>query len=128
VVDEALRRTGVVICTGGLGPTRDGVTRPAVAALLGRRLVIDEDWLATVHRRFEDRGIAMPPSNRVQAEVPEGGVLFSNPRGTAPGIGIEHDRGLVILLPGVPGEMRGLFQEQVLPYLFRRFTDREHPI
>ena len=73
-------------------------------------------------------GVPMPPSNRVQAEVPEGGVLFPNPRGTAPGIGIEDARGLVILLPGVPSEMRGLFEEEVLPYLFRRFTDREHPI
>jgi nicotinamide-nucleotide amidase len=127
-VDEALRRTGVVICTGGLGPTRDDFTRPVVAELLGRALHVDDAWLDTVRRRFEDRGVPMPPSNRVQAEVPEGGILFHNRRGTAPGIAIEDARGLVILLPGVPSEMRGLVEDEVLPYLARRFTDREHPI
>ena len=127
-VDEALRRTGVVLCTGGLGPTRDDFTRPVVAGLFGRALHIDTAWLETIRRRFEDRGVPMPPSNRVQAEVPEGGVLFPNRRGTAPGIAIDDARGLVILLPGVPSEMRGLVDDAVLPYLARRFTDREHPI
>jgi nicotinamide-nucleotide amidase len=128
-VEQALHRTGTVLCTGGLGPTRDDFTKPVIAALYGRRLMLDAAWLEVVQRRFRDRGIEMAANNRTQAEVPEGAILFPNARGTAPGLALEDPAlGLVVLLPGVPSEMRGLVQEHVLPFLIARLTERPYPI
>jgi nicotinamide-nucleotide amidase len=119
-LEPALRRCGVVLCTGGLGPTADDLTREAVAQLFGRRLVLDNDWLDVLRARHARRGLAMADSNRVQAELPEGALLLPNARGTAPGIAVEGGLGLAILLPGVPSEMRALVEQQVLPLLRRR--------
>src|SRR5207244_321033 len=120
-VAEALDRTGFVITTGGLGPTRDDMTKTVVAQLLGKRLVLDEQLLASIEARFKRMGRAMPAINRMQAEVPEGAALLANPRGTAPGLWVEDARGrVVVLLPGVPREMRGLLVEQVLPRIVER--------
>jgi nicotinamide-nucleotide amidase len=120
-VRGALERTGAALTTGGLGPTRDDLTKQAVAGLLGRPLVLDEGVLRHIEERFRRFGRKMTPSNRVQAEIPQGAVVLPNPRGTAPGIWLEDDAGrLVIMLPGVPVEMRGLLVEQVLPRLVAR--------
>ncbi len=120
-VAEALDRTGFVLTTGGLGPTRDDMTKAAVAELFGRRLVLDAELLAGLEARFRRLGRPMPAINRTQAEVPEGASVLPNPRGTAPGLWLEDDRGRVaVLLPGVPHEMRGLVAEQVLPRLLAR--------
>src|SRR5207302_9303756 len=118
---EALDRAGFVITTGGLGPTRDDMTKTVVADLLGKRLVLDERLLAGLEARFKQLGRPMPAVNRTQAEVPEGAVVLPNPRGTAPGLWVEDGRGrVVVLLPGVPREMRGLLVEHVLPRLVER--------
>lgn len=120
-VVDALDRTGFVITTGGLGPTRDDMTKTVVADLFGKRLVLDEGVLASIEARFRRMGRPMPASNRTQAEVPEGAAVLPNPRGTAPGLWVEDGRGrVVVLLPGVPREMRGLLVEQVLPRLVER--------
>jgi nicotinamide-nucleotide amidase len=120
-VAEALDRTGFVLTTGGLGPTRDDMTKTVVAELLGKRLVLDEPLLASLETRFRRLGRPMPAINRTQAEVPEGATVLPNPRGTAPGLWLEDDRGrVVVLLPGVPREMRGLLIEDVLPRLIAR--------
>ena len=120
-VAEALERTGFVIATGGLGPTHDDMTKNVVAALLEKRLVLDERLLASVAERFKRMGRPMPAINRTQAEVPEGAAVLPNPRGTAPGLWVEDRRGrVVVLLPGVPREMRGLLVEHVLPRLVER--------
>jgi len=120
-VAEALARTGVVITTGGLGPTRDDITKTAVAQLLGRGLVLDEQVLAALEERFRRVGRwPMPAINRSQAEVPEGALALPNRWGTAPGLWLEDGQRLVIMLPGVPREMRGLLGESVLPRLARR--------
>ena len=120
-VAEALDRTGFVLATGGLGPTRDDMTKTVVAELLGKRLVLDEPLLASLETRFRRLGRPMPAMNRTQAEVPEGATVLPNPRGTAPGLWLEDDRGrVVVLLPGVPREMRGLLIEEVLPRLSAR--------
>jgi nicotinamide-nucleotide amidase len=120
-VAEALDRTGFVLTTGGLGPTRDDMTKTVVAELLGKRLVLDEPLLASLETRFRRLGRPMPAINRTQAEVPEGATVLPNPRGTAPGLWLEDDRGrVVVLLPGVPREMRGLLIEEVLPRLIAR--------
>lgn len=123
-VSAALARTGLAICTGGLGPTLDDVTRAAVASLFGRTLVVDDAWLDVVRERFERRGLDMPEVNRTQAELPEGAKLLPNERGTAPGIIVEDDIGTVILLPGVPREMQGLTERFVIPYLRERSVAR----
>ena len=120
-VAEALDRTGFVITTGGLGPTRDDMTKTVVADLFARRLVLDERLLAGLEARFQQLGRPMPALNRTQAEVPEGATVLPNPRGTAPGLWVEDARGrVVVLLPGVPREMRGLLVEEVLPRLVAR--------
>jgi nicotinamide-nucleotide amidase len=121
-VSAALDRCGTVIVTGGLGPTRDDLTRPAVAELLGRRLIRDPALLSSLEEQFRRRGISpMPESNRTQADVPEGATVLPNQLGTAPGLWIEDERGrLAVLLPGVPHEMRGLLAGEVLPRLVRR--------
>lgn len=115
---EALTRTGFVIATGGLGPTRDDMTKTVVAELLGKRLLLDERLLAGLEARFQRLGRPMPAVNRSQAEVPEGASVLPNPRGTAPGLWVEDGDGrVVVLLPGVPREMRGLLLEEVVPRL-----------
>jgi competence/damage-inducible protein CinA-like protein len=120
-VVDALDRTGFVIATGGLGPTRDDMTKTVVADLMKRRLVLDEELLANIEARFKRMGRPMPAINRTQAEVPEGATVLPNPRGTAPGLWVEDARGrVVVLLPGVPREMRGLLVEQVLPRIVER--------
>ena len=121
-VGEALARTGVVIVTGGLGPTRDDVTKHAVASLFGMPLVVDEQYLAGLEARWTGLGRSgrMPVANRTQAEVPEGATVLPNPLGTAPGLWLEGEPGIAILLPGVPREMRALATREVAPRLEQR--------
>lgn len=118
---EALDRTGFVVVTGGLGPTRDDMTKTVAAELFGKALRLDETILRSLEARFRRLGRPMPAVNRTQAEVPEGARVLPNPRGTAPGLWLEDAKGRVaVLLPGVPREMRGLLVDEVLP----RFTAR----
>jgi nicotinamide-nucleotide amidase len=125
-VAGALRRSGTVIVTGGLGPTRDDCTRAAVARLFGRPLEIDEALLRALEARFAQyRPGPMPASNRTQAEVPRGAVTIPNPRGTAPGILLEGERGTAILLPGVPAEMRGMLDASVVPLVADRVRQEQ---
>jgi nicotinamide-nucleotide amidase len=120
---SALRRTGTVVCTGGLGPTRDDLTRHAVAQLYNRPVHVDEDWVDVLRQRYAQRGTTMPEINRVQGELPEGATLLPNERGTAPGIVIDDEAiGLTVLLPGVPAEMRALMTGQVIPLLRQRLA------
>jgi competence/damage-inducible protein CinA-like protein len=120
-VAEALERTGFVITTGGLGPTRDDMTKREVAGLLGKPLALDAAVLRSLEERFRRLDRPMPAVNRTQAEVPAGATVLPNPRGTAPGLWVEDARGrVVVMLPGVPSEMRGLLAEEVLPRLAAR--------
>lgn len=121
-VREALDRTGAVITTGGLGPTADDRTRPAIAALFGRALRRDDAIVAALEARFRAMGYAsMPPANVSQAMVPDGARLLVNRHGTAPGLWLEDERGrFVAMLPGVPREMRGMLADTLLPLLRER--------
>jgi nicotinamide-nucleotide amidase len=124
-IADALERTGFVIATGGLGPTRDDMTKAEVAALFGKALRVDPGVLRSLEARFRRLGRPMPAVNRSQAEVPEGATVLPNPRGTAPGLWLEDERGRVaVLLPGVPSEMRGLLVEEVLPRVAQRVGSR----
>jgi nicotinamide-nucleotide amidase len=124
-VAEALRRTGAVLTTGGLGPTRDDISKRAVAELLGTPLVFDQVVWDALVARFAKLGRVPVPSNRVQAEIPQGATVLPNRCGTAPGLWLETphltaagtSRGLVVMLPGVPREMRNLLQHEVIPRL-----------
>ena len=119
-VRESLDRTGFVITTGGLGPTRDDMTKLEVAALFEKPLRLDEGVLRALEERFRRLGRPMPAVNRTQAEVPEGATVLPNPRGTAPGLWVEDRGRVVVMLPGVPSEMRGLLAEEVLPRIAQR--------
>ena len=116
----ALSRADVVIATGGLGPTKDDLTREAAAAALGRPLNRDEHILEALRKRFARLGRTMVKTNEQQADVIADAVVLPNPNGTAPGQKIEHEGRLLVLLPGPPGEMRPLFETQVLPLLGER--------
>ncbi len=121
-VRDGLDRAGAVITTGGLGPTSDDLTKPAIAALFGREMVFDEEhfaWMAERWRRRFDREI--PAANRLQAMIPAGARKLRNQHGSAPGIWLEDDRGRwVAMLPGVPREMRGMLADTLVPMLSAR--------
>jgi nicotinamide-nucleotide amidase len=116
-VAEALARTGAVLTTGGLGPTRDDVSKKVVADLFGAPLRFDDSVWDNLVERFRRFGRVPVANNRSQAEVPEGAVVLRNRWGTAPGLWLSGTPGLVIMLPGVPYEMRMLLEHEVLPRL-----------
>lgn len=116
-VYEALGRTGLVITTGGLGPTRDDISKNVIAEMFGFPLEFREDIWQQLQARFERLGRKAPESNRIQAEVPRGATVLNNQWGTAPGLWLEGTPGIAILLPGVPSEMRQLLKHEVLPRL-----------
>jgi nicotinamide-nucleotide amidase len=124
-IEEALERADVVICTGGLGPTVDDVTRQAVARATGRKLVLDEVMLGWIEERFRNWGHPMSENNRRQAYKPEGAIAIENPVGTAPIFIVQDQRGDVIVLPGVPHEMEYLMEHEVIPYLKRKLGHHE---
>ncbi len=119
-VRDALSRTGAVLTTGGLGPTRDDLSKNVVAELYGMPLEFDQAIWQELATRFARLGRAPAPSNRSQAEVPRGATVLPNRWGTAPGLWLEGAPGLVIMLPGVPDEMRKLLEHEVVPRLAAR--------
>ncbi|MBA3894099.1 MAG: competence/damage-inducible protein A [Gemmatimonadales bacterium] len=119
-VADGLRRTGAVLTTGGLGPTRDDVSKKAVAELYGVPLEFDEVVWSDIVSRFARAQRAPAAANRSQAEVPRGATVLRNKWGTAPGLWLDGELGLTIMLPGVPPEMRKLLELEVLPRLAAR--------
>jgi nicotinamide-nucleotide amidase len=116
-IKDALRRSDVIISTGGLGPTEDDITRKVFARVTARQLLLDYDVLADIRRRFASRGYQMTPNNERQALIPKGATVLPNPNGTAPGIKMNQDGKLIILLPGPPREMKPMFDDYVRPEL-----------
>jgi nicotinamide-nucleotide amidase len=116
---QALDRADLIVACGGLGPTDDDRTREAVADLLGRKLELNEGVLRHIQELFRRFGRVMPEINRRQAMVPEGATVIPNPRGSAPGLWIEASSHILILLPGVPSELRAMFDQEVRPRLTR---------
>jgi nicotinamide-nucleotide amidase len=122
-VTEALDRTGAVITTGGLGPTSDDITKPAIARIFGRRIELHEDIAAALETRWKARfpNSVFPATNRSQAEIPAGARILTNRHGSAPGLWLEDDRGRwVAMMPGVPREMRGILAEELVPAIVAR--------
>ena len=124
---ESWARADVVITTGGLGPTCDDRTRECLAEVLGQKLVHDAQVAAQIAARFDRLGRKMTPNNLKQALVFERGEVLSNANGTAPGLWVEQDGKILIMLPGPPNELQPMFTEQVVPRLaaLGLLTDRE---
>jgi nicotinamide-nucleotide amidase len=119
-IKDAIRRSEVVITTGGLGPTEDDVTRKVAARALGRRLILNESILAELREKFRAFGHVMPERNSRQAMVIDESEVLPNPKGSAPGLFIDHGGVAVVLLPGPPREMKPMFENHVLPKLANR--------
>ncbi len=116
----AITRSEAVIITGGIGPTQDDLTREALCEATGREMMFSDEYATFLREWWERRGRVMPESNLRQAEYPEGAVMLPNPRGTAPGLSLEHDDTLIFCVPGVPAEMEFLLESAVIPALRER--------
>lgn len=116
----AAGRSPFVIVTGGLGPTEDDLTRKAVSKAFKRGLVLKEELIKKIKKRFEALGKEMPKNNERQALIPNKAIIIDNPIGTAPGFAAEYNEALVICLPGVPAEMQRMFEDSVLPLIKSR--------
>ncbi len=125
-ITATLRRTmefsDVVILTGGLGPTKDDITKHTLAAMFGSEMRYDDMIAAHVERMLVARGVAFNKFNRSQALVPECCTVLFNRHGTAPGMWFEQNGRVVVSLPGVPFEMEHLMREEVIPRIKRRFS------
>ncbi|MFW6115213.1 MAG: CinA family nicotinamide mononucleotide deamidase-related protein [Thermodesulfobacteriota bacterium] len=126
VIAQALTRSELIIATGGLGPTKDDLTREAIADVLGVPLIFKQELMDQIQNIFHVRGYSMPENNRKQAFIPEGSLPIPNDVGTAPGFMAATKAKLLIALPGVPKELRYLFTTRVIPYLKMYFhLDKE---
>jgi len=123
VIANALADADLVVCTGGVGPTGDDLTREAIADAVGETPAIDPDLLATLEAYFAGRGMPMPERNRKQAWLISSATSLPNPVGTAPGWFVEHQGKIIIAMPGVPREMFRMWREQAVTRLLARQED-----
>lgn len=119
---ESLERSDVVITTGGLGPTKDDLTKEVAAKFFGQELVLHEPSWEYIKSLIQRRGKEIAPNNKKQAYFPESAIILKNNNGTAPGAILKKDDKAIIVLPGPPKEMKAMFNESVMPYL-NQFTD-----
>ncbi len=122
--ETARRKPDVVTITGGLGPTSDDITKPTLCEFFSTKLVVSNTVLKMIEDMMRRRNFPMNENNRKQAEVPESCRVLTNAAGTAPGMWFEKDGTIFISMPGVPGEMKYIMKEHVLPELKRRFTSQ----
>ena len=119
---ESISRADIIIATGGLGPTVDDPTRQAIAQAFEQELIFYPELWDEIVRRFSKYGIKPPENNKQQAYLPKNAESLPNPRGTAPGIFLELNESLIFALPGVPVEMEGMMNEQVIPRITTRYS------
>ena len=119
-VQRAASQSGIVLLSGGLGPTEDDVTREAVAEAIGRKLIYHPEIANQLEQRFRQMNRKMAEINKRQAFLVEGADMLPNDRGTAPGQWIEEGGAWIVLLPGSPHELKAMFTRQCLPRLQRR--------
>ena len=124
-IEQSMQRSDVVITTGGLGPTKDDITKTTLATLFGGGMHVDRRVEEHVRTMLAARNIEFNELNRSQAMVPDSCEVLFNAHGTAPGMWFERDGKVVISLPGVPFEMRHLMEDEVLPRLKSRFALRQ---
>lgn len=116
-IREAAARSDAVILSGGLGPTRDDLTREAMAAAAGVGLVRDGEYAVSLREYWERRGREMPKSNLKQADQPAGSIPLPNPKGTAPGLRLDMGDTVLFAVPGVPAELFPMMDNHVMPVL-----------
>jgi nicotinamide-nucleotide amidase len=117
---QAWQRSELIITTGGLGPTQDDITRDGIAGLLGEKLEVVLELKQNLIDFFARRGLEMPTSNIRQATIIPSAVAILNPQGTAPGWWVEKDSRIIVAMPGPPGEMQFMWQNEILPRLQKR--------
>ncbi len=122
---DSLRQTvndfEIIFITGGLGPTKDDLTKNSVAVFFDKELIFNDSIWSSITERFTRRGLSTPAVNRCQAEVPQDFTPLENTIGTAPGLFFDNGKSLIFLLPGVPAEMKEIFITKVKPILQERF-------
>lgn len=119
-IAQGMKRSDIVITTGGLGPTVDDITLESIARALSRRLIIDKRILAQIKSHFGKQCLGMPTENVRQAHIPQGAIVLRNDVGTAPGLIVEEDKKILIALPGPPRELKPMFEREVIPYLKKK--------
>lgn len=119
----AFQRADLIITTGGLGPTKDDMTKEIAAEFLNRKLVPHNESLKIIEEFFSKRNLPVNDGNRKQGYFPDGAIILPNPNGTAPACIVEHNDKKLILLPGPPREMVPLFEAEVIPYL-KKYQDK----
>ena len=119
-LELALKRSDVVILTGGLGPTQDDLTKETVSELMNKKLVLHQESLDKIEGFFRGLSRQMTQNNVKQAYLPEGCIILKNNNGTAPGCIIESNSKSIIMLPGPPSEMKLMFEEYVIPYFLEK--------
>ncbi|MBI4645026.1 MAG: competence/damage-inducible protein A [Bacteroidia bacterium] len=120
-LSEANQKADIVIITGGLGPTKDDITKAVLCEYFNTQLIFDEEAFTNIERHLKYRNIPVNELNRKQAEVPENCKIILNTEGTAPGLWFEKDGTIFIAMPGVPFEMEAMMKHQVIPVLKKRF-------
>lgn len=119
-VKTGLKRSDILILTGGLGPTDDDLTKEVVAKAMKKKLIEDEKARGMIQTYFENRGLEITENNWKQALVPDGAIVMYNHNGTAPGLIVESGEKCAILLPGPPKEMKPMFEEYVVDFLKKK--------
>jgi nicotinamide-nucleotide amidase len=128
-IQTAARRAGVIVITGGLGPTVDDCTREAVAEVTGQRLVRRKEAFEGMAARMAQWGRTPNRGQLRQALIPSGAVVLPNPVGSAPGFALTWKKTIVVVLPGVPREMEAMMEQVVIPFLTERYAQSPtHPI
>ncbi len=122
---QSIKRSPIVIVTGGLGATEDDITKRAIVKVFKRNLVYHDDIMQEMKKKYEARGITMPAVNQNQALLPQGAKFFPNKNGSAVGICIAENNSIFIALPGVPHEMEQILTDEVIPYLSNLNIDRK---
>jgi nicotinamide-nucleotide amidase len=120
-VDQAFEDAGIIISTGGLGPTIDDITKKTLAAYFRTKLKFNQSVYTHIENMFSQRNTSLREANIRQAELPESAEIFINAWGTASGMLFTNEKGILISLPGVPYEMKGLMSKDVLPYLKNKY-------
>ncbi len=120
-IDEALHESDIVLITGGLGPTKDDITKTTLCKYFNASLRFDEETYRNVQTLFKARGRAVTELNRKQAEVPDNCTVISNRIGTAPGMWFEKNNSVLVSMPGVPQEMKAMMNDHVIPLLKEKF-------